>query len=147
MDYGRFRYEESRKERESRRKSKGAALKEVRIYPKIGDHDLNTKARQAQRFLEDGDKVKVAVLFRGREMLHQEIGRALLDQVVAQLQPVSTVDQDPRMEGRTMSVLLSPKKEFVKIDGVSPADAERARQLRGEDDHREDGHHEAQAKG
>jgi translation initiation factor IF-3 len=132
MDYGRFRYEESRKERESRRRSKGAVLKEVRIYPKIGDHDLLTKARQAQKFLEDGDKVKVAVLFRGREMLHQEIGRALLDQVVAQLQPVSTVDQDARMEGRTMSVLLSPKKEFIKVDGVSPADAEKARQARGE---------------
>lgn len=130
MDYGRFRYEESRKERESRRKSKGAVLKEVRIYPKIGDHDLNTKARQAQRFLEDGDKVKVAVLFRGREMLHQEIGRELLKQVVEQLQPVSTVDQDARMEGRTMSVLLSPKKEFVKVDGVSPADLEKARQTR-----------------
>lgn len=121
MDYGRFRYEESRKERESRRKSKGAVLKEVRIYPKIGDHDLHTKARQAQKFLEEGDKVKVAVLFRGREMLHQEIGRELLKQVVEQLQPVSTVDQDARMEGRTMSVLLSPKKEFVKVDGVSPA--------------------------
>jgi len=132
MDYGRFRYEESRKERESRKKSKGAVLKEVRIYPKIGDHDLHTKARQAQRFLEDGDKVKVAVLFRGREMLHQEIGRELLKQVVAQLQPVSTVDQDARMEGRTMSVLLSPKKEFVKVDGVSPADLEKARAAQGE---------------
>lgn len=132
MDYGRFRYEESRKERESRKKSKGAVLKEVRIYPKIGDHDLRTKARQAQRFLEDGDKVKVAVLFRGREMLHQDIGRTLLQQVVAQLQPVSTIDQDARMEGRMMSVLLSPKREFVKVDGVSPADLEKARLAQGE---------------
>jgi translation initiation factor IF-3 len=126
MDYGRFRYEESRKERESRKKSKGAVLKEVRIYPKIGDHDLHTKARQAQRFLEDGDKVKVAVLFRGREMLHQEIGRELLKQVVEQLQPYSTVDQDARMEGRTMSVLLSPKKEVVKVD-ASAAKGDEAR--------------------
>jgi translation initiation factor IF-3 len=109
MDYGRFRYEESRRERDSRKKAKGATLKEVRLAPKIGAHDLQTKARQAQRFLEDGDKVKVSVLFRGREMLHQEIGRGLLDQVIAQLQPYGTVDQDARMEGRSMSIFLSPK--------------------------------------
>jgi translation initiation factor IF-3 len=113
MDYGRFRYEESRKERDSRKKAKGAVLKEVRIAPKIDEHDLATKARQAQRFLEAGDKVKVAVVFRGREMLHQDIGRALLDKVVQQLQPVSNVDQEPRMEGRMMSVLLSPRKDRV----------------------------------
>lgn len=111
MDYGRFRYEESRRERDSRKKAKGAILKEVRIAPKIDDHDLATKARQAQRFLEAGDKVKVAVVFRGREMLHQDIGRALLDKVVTQLQPYSAVDQEPRMEGRMMSVLLSPRKD------------------------------------
>jgi translation initiation factor IF-3 len=111
MDYGRFRYEESRRERDSRKKAKGAILKEVRIAPKIDEHDLATKARQAQRFLEAGDKVKVAVVFRGREMLHQDIGRALLDKVVTQLQAVSSVDQEPRMEGRMMSVLLSPRKD------------------------------------
>jgi len=109
MDYGRFRYEESRRERDSRKKAKGAVLKEVRLAPKIDGHDLQTKARQAQRFLEAGDKVKVSVLFRGREMLHQEIGRGLLEQVVTQLQPYGTVDQDPRMEGRSMSILMSPK--------------------------------------
>ena len=112
MDYGRFRYEESRKERESRRKSAIAVVKEVRIYPKIAEHDLVTKSWQAQRFLEQGDKVKVAVLFRGREMLHQEIGRTLLDRVVQELAPVSNVDQTPKMEGRTMSVFLSPKPEI-----------------------------------
>jgi translation initiation factor IF-3 len=92
----------------------------VRIAPKIDDHDLATKARQAQRFLESGDKVKVAVVFRGREMLHQDIGRALLDKVVRQLQPVSSVDQDPRMEGRMMSVLLSPRKD-TRTDAAKPA--------------------------
>lgn len=124
MDYGRFRYEESRKERESRRKSATAVVKEVRIYPKIAEHDLQTKARQAQRFLEQGDKVKVAVLFRGREMLHQEIGRALLDRVVAELNPISTVDQTPKMEGRTMAVLLSPRPQAPAAKGqVSDAEA------------------------
>lgn len=109
MDYGRFRYEESRRERDSRKKAKGATLKEVRLAPKIGAHDLQTKARQAQKFLEEGDKVKVSVLFRGREMLHQEIGRGLLDKVLAQLQPYGSVDQDARMEGRAMSIFMSPK--------------------------------------
>ncbi len=109
MDYGRFRYEESRRERDSRKKAKGATLKEVRLAPKIGAHDLQTKARQAQKFLEEGDKVKVSVLFRGREMLHQEIGRGLLDKVIAQLQPYGSLDQDARMEGRSMSIFMSPK--------------------------------------
>ena len=136
MDYGRFRYEESRKERESRRKSAVAVVKEVRIYPKIAEHDLVTKSRQAQRFLEAGDKVKVAVLFRGREMLHQEIGRALLDRVVVELAPVSNVDQTPRMEGRTMSVFLSPKPEVkARADAArqphDDADAGRGRHQRG----------------
>ena len=84
----------------------------MRIYPKIAEHDLVTKSRQAQRFLEQGDKVKVAVLFRGREMLHQEIGRTLLDRVVLELAPFSNVDQTAKMEGRTMSVFLSPKPEI-----------------------------------
>ncbi|RIK42139.1 MAG: translation initiation factor IF-3 [Chloroflexi bacterium] len=110
MDYGRFRYEESRRERESRRKAKAAVLKEVRIAPKIDDHDLDTKIRQAQRFLEAGDKVKLSVLFRGREMLHQDIGRGLLEKMIAQLSGVAIVEAAPRTEGRTMSAMLSPKE-------------------------------------
>lgn len=121
MDYGRFRYEESRRERESRRKAKGATLKEVRMAPKIDDHDIQTKARQAQRFLEAGDKVKISVLFRGREMLHQDIGRNLLMQLVQQLSEISTVDQDPRMEGRSMSVLLSPRKDAQRQEASRAA--------------------------
>jgi translation initiation factor IF-3 len=130
MDYGRFRYEESRKERESRRKSAIAVVKEVRIYPKIAEHDLVTKSRQAQRFLEQGDKVKVAVLFRGREMLHQEIGRTLLDRVVQELAPVSNVDQTAKMEGRTMSVFLSPKPEIkARIEAAKQPHDDEAAQL------------------
>jgi translation initiation factor IF-3 len=109
IDYGRFRYEESRRERESRKKAKAAIVKEVRIAPKIDDHDLVTKTRQAQRFLEAGDKVKISVLFRGREMLHQEIGRGLLDKMIAQLGTTAIVESPPRMEGRMMSALLAPK--------------------------------------
>ena len=124
MDYGRFRYEESRRERDSRKKAKGATLKEVRLAPKIGAHDLQTKARQAQKFLEEGDKVKVSVLFRGREMLHQEIGRGLLDQVIAQLQPYGSLEQDARMEGRSMSIFMAPKPAARTAPAATAATAE-----------------------
>lgn len=110
MDYGKFRYEESRRERESRKRQKTADLKEIRIRPKIDDHDLETKGRQAGKFLEGGDKVKLSVLFRGREMAHQEIGKDLLDRLAAQLSEVGSVDQMPHIEGRTMVMLMSPTK-------------------------------------
>lgn len=111
MDYGRFRYEESRKERESRKKAKTVALKEIRMKPKIGEHDVDTKARNARRFLEAGDRVKVSVRFRGRENLHPEIGRDLLLGMIDRLTDVAIVDQQPRSEGQDMSILLSPKVE------------------------------------
>lgn len=109
MDYGRFRYEESRKERESRKRAKTVALKEIRMKPKIGEHDVETKARNARRFLTAGDRVKVSVRFRGRENLHPEIGRDLLLKMIAQLEDVAIIDQQPRSEGQDMSILLSPK--------------------------------------
>lgn len=110
MDYGKFRYEESRRERESRRRQKTFELKEIRLRPKIDDHDLETKGRQAQKFLESGDKVKFTVLFRGREIAHQDIGKALLDRLAEQLNAVATMDQPPHMEGRTMVMMMSPAK-------------------------------------
>jgi translation initiation factor IF-3 len=109
MDYGKFRYEESRRERESRKKQRAVVVKEVRLRPKIDDHDLNTKGRQAYRFLQSGDKVKITVLFRGREIAHQDIGEGLLNRLAEQLAPVAVVDQPPHMEGRTMVMMLSPK--------------------------------------
>ena len=110
MDYGKFRYEQSRKERESRKSQHVTRVKEVRIEPKIGDHDLETKGRQAARFLEAGDKVKLSVLFRGRSITHPELGRELLDQLQEQLKDVGTVEQTPRMEGRTMTMYLAPAR-------------------------------------
>ncbi len=110
MDYGKFRYEESRRERESRKRQKTADLKEIRLRPKIDGHDLETKGRQAGRFLESGDKVKLSVLFRGREMAHQDIGKHLLDRLAKQLSEVGNVDQVPHIEGRTMVMLMSPTK-------------------------------------
>lgn len=110
MDYGKFRYEQSRKERESRKNQHVIELKEVRIRPKIDDHDLATKGRQAAKFLEQGDKVKVTVVFRGREMAHPDLGKVLLDQLADQLRPHGNMEQSARLEGRAMSMILAPIK-------------------------------------
>ncbi len=124
MDYGKFRYEESRRERESRRRQKTQDLKEIRLRPKIDGHDLETKGRQAGKFLESGDKVKLSVLFRGREMAHQDIGKVLLDRLAEQLNEVATIDQAPHIEGRTMVMLLSPSKPVRGTDESAEETAE-----------------------
>lgn len=108
MDYGKFRYEQSRKDRDSRRNQHVIKLKEVRIEPKIGDHDLETKGRHAARFLDAGDKVKLTVLFRGRSITHPELGRDLLDRLSEQLKDHGVIEQSPRMEGRTMTMHMAP---------------------------------------
>lgn len=113
MDYGKVRYEQSRKERESRRNSKTTTVKEVRMTPRIDDHDLDTKGARAKEFLEEGDKVKLTVTFRGRQMLHPELGRAILDRLLDQLNPYAVVEATPRLEGRNMSAMLAPKKQPV----------------------------------
>ena len=111
MDYGKFRYEQSRKERDSRRNQHVTKLKEVRVEPKIGGHDLETKGRQAARFLDGGDKVKLTVLFRGRSITHPELGRDLLDQLAIQLQDHGSIEQSARMEGRTMTMYMAPLRQ------------------------------------
>jgi translation initiation factor IF-3 len=120
MDWGKERYEQSRKERESRRNSKAITIKEVRLKPKTDDHDLDTKTRKAREFLQEGDKVKLTVLFRGRENLHPEVGRALLDRMLDQLGPHAVIESPPRLEGRNMSAMLAPKKQPVP-GGAAPA--------------------------
>ena len=130
MDYGKFRYEQSRKERESRRHQHVIELKEVRIRPKIDDHDLETKGRQAAKFLNAGDKVKLTVLFRGREMAHPDLGKALLDQLADQLRPHGTVEQPPRMEGRTMIMFMAPLKAKVERGGPGTGTREGRKQSR-----------------
>jgi translation initiation factor IF-3 len=117
MDYGKYRYEQSRKERESRKHQTTVELKEVRIRPKIDDHDLDTKGRQAARFLDAGDKVKVSVLFRGREMAHPEIGKGLLDQLSEGLRSHGSIEQAPKIEGRTMTMILAPLRQKQDKEG------------------------------
>lgn len=107
IDYGKYRYELAKKQHGAKQKS--AQLKEVKLRPFTDTHDLEFKMRHAKAFLAEGHKVKVTVMFRGREMAHQEAGRTILTRVVEQLAPSAHVEQQPRMEGRNMNILLAPK--------------------------------------
>jgi translation initiation factor IF-3 len=124
MDWGKERYEQSRKERESRRNSKAITIKEIRLKPKTDDHDLDTKTRRAKEFLQEGDKVKLTVLFRGRENLHPEVGRALLDRMLDQLGPLAVIEAAPRLEGRNMTAMLAPKKQPVAQPAAAPREGQ-----------------------
>ncbi len=108
MDYGRYKYEQAKKERESRKGQKIVELREVRLRPKIGDHDFEAKARIAKKLLAGGDKVKVTILFRGREITHPEIAWKLLQRMAESMKDLAAVDGQPAMEGRRMNVILSP---------------------------------------
>ncbi len=108
LDYGKFKYEQAKKEREARKSQKISLLREVRLRPKIGDHDFESKARLAKKLLDGGDKVKVVVMFRGRENTHPELGRKLLQRMAELQKEVASVEGRPLMEGRRMNVVLSP---------------------------------------
>ena len=111
MDYGKFRFEEQKKQQAARKKQKQIQVKEVKFRPGTDIGDYNVKLRNLTRFLTDGDKVKVTLRFRGREMAHQELGRDLLKRVEADLEELGTVEQYPKMEGRQMVMVLAPKKK------------------------------------
>ncbi len=126
MDYGKFRYEEAQKAKEARRKSIHVTVKEVKFRPKIGKGDFDTKMRHLMEFLEDGHKVKVTLQFRGREMAHPELGRKILDDVIVAAGPAAKVENQARMEGRSMSLVLAPDKKAQ--DAIKKAQAEAERQ-------------------
>ena len=107
MDYGRFKYEQAKKESEARKHQKTTELKEIRMKPRTDTHDLAVKVRKIEEFLGDGDKVKVGVLFRGRELAHTELGRVLLDKVVGELKGSAVIERPPIMEGKMMSMIVS----------------------------------------
>jgi translation initiation factor IF-3 len=109
MDYGKYKYEQNRRARQAKKKQHQMQLKEVKMRPKIDDHDYGFKMRHARTFLEGRDKVKITVTFRGREMAHQEIGHTLIQKVIAELADVATVEAAPRSEGRILSTVLMPK--------------------------------------
>ena len=109
MDYGKFRFEQSKREKEARKNQHIVEIKEVRMSPGIDVGDFNTKLKNAQKFLSEGNRVKVSVRFRGREMAHTEIGRDLLLRFAEQASETATLEKDPKMEGRSMSIFLAPK--------------------------------------
>jgi len=108
LDYGKYKYEQAKKEQEARKNQKISLLREVRLRPKIGDHDFEAKARIARKLLADGDKVKVTIMFRGREITHPELGRKLLQRMIESLQDVASLDRQPVMEGRRLDIILAP---------------------------------------
>jgi translation initiation factor IF-3 len=108
LDYGKFKYEQAKKEREAHKHQKQVVLREVRFKPKIGVHDIDFKTKVVKKLLEGGDKVKVSVMFRGREITHPEIGRELLNRVAGNLKDAANVEKHPQMEGRFMNMILAP---------------------------------------
>ncbi len=125
MDYGKFRYEEAQKAKEARRKSSNVSIKEVKFRPKIGKGDFDTKMRHLIEFIEDGHKVKVTLQFRGREMAHPELGRKILDDVIETVGPIAKIENQARMEGRSMSLVLSPDKKAQEAIKTAAAEAEK----------------------
>ncbi|MGN0981884.1 MAG: translation initiation factor IF-3 [Candidatus Limivicinus sp.] len=111
MDYGKFRFEQAKKEKEAKKNQRVIEIKEIRMSPGIGENDFNTKLKNGQKFLNDGDRVKVSVRFRGREMAHTEIGEQLLKDFAAKCADIATLDKNPKLEGRNMSMFLSPKPQ------------------------------------
>lgn len=110
MDFGRYKYEQGKRERDAHKKTHGGELKGMRMSPKIGEHDFQVKMRQVKEFLKDGNKVRVAMWFRGREMAHPKVGEVLLVRLAQALADVGVVEGTPKLEGRNMIMILAPKK-------------------------------------
>ncbi len=113
MDFGRYKYEQSKKEKEARKHQSNTQLREVRMKPKIDDHDVDFKTRTAAKLLKQGDKVKVTVMFRGREITHPQIGKNLLDRVLKSLEEVAVLEKSAMLEGRHMNMILAPDKKKI----------------------------------
>lgn len=111
MDYGKFRFEQAKKEKEAKKNQRIIEIKEIRMSPGIGENDFNTKLKNAQKFLNDGDRVKASVRFRGREMAHTDIGAELLKNFAEKCAEIANMDKAPKLEGRNMSMFLSPKPQ------------------------------------
>ncbi|MHC9540916.1 MAG: translation initiation factor IF-3 [Vulcanimicrobiota bacterium] len=113
MDYGKFKYEQHKKERDSKAKRKTLEVKEVKLRPKIDDHDFQTKSKTAQRILEEGDKVKVTLMFRGREVVYTKLGEQLLEKLFEEVSSIALIERKPKLEGKNMIMILTPKSVVV----------------------------------
>lgn len=111
MDHGKYRFDQQKREREARKNQKVVNIKEVRLSPSIDENDFQTKMRNARKFLEKGDKVKASIRFRGRAITHKEIGQKVLDRLASELADVSSIESKPRMDGRSMFLMLAPTQE------------------------------------
>ncbi|AJQ27862.1 Translation initiation factor IF-3 [Pelosinus fermentans JBW45] len=111
MDFGKFKYEQQKREKEAKKKQKVVTVKEVKLRPNIEDHDFDVKFKNAQRFLEDGDKVKVTIMFRGRELSHPELGKKVLDKMASQIKDIANIERAARLEGKNMIMILAPKPQ------------------------------------
>jgi translation initiation factor IF-3 len=131
MDYGRYKFEALKKEKESRREHNVINVKEMKLRPKISEHDFQTKFGYVKHFLEEGDKVKLTIMFRGREMVHQEYGRKLLDRMAEELKELAIIERNPLVEGRNMIMILSPTHK--KQSKPATSRPENGREFRAED--------------
>jgi len=110
MDYGKYRFEQSKREKEARKNQKIISIKEVKLRPNIEEHDFETKAKNAEKFLKSGDKVKVTIMFRGREITHPDLGKQLCMKMADFMQQVATIEKLPKVEGKNMTMILTPKQ-------------------------------------
>ena len=120
MDFGKFKYEQDVRRKESRRKASNVVIKEMKFRPKIDEHDYTTKTKHVERFLNEGSKVKITIMFRGREMAHPELGKKILDRIAEQVKDVGNVEAAPRVDGRNMLMVLAPVKK-VEPKSTKPA--------------------------
>ena len=111
MDFGKYRYEQQKREKEAKKKQKIVTIKEVQLRPNIEQHDFNVKLKNALRFLEEGNKVKVTIMFRGRELSHPELGREVLNKVADRLKELVSIERDAKLEGKNMTMILAPKAQ------------------------------------
>jgi translation initiation factor IF-3 len=128
MDYGKFKYEEKKKANDQRKRQTTVEIKEVKVRPKTDDHDLETKVKHIKRFLEEGNKAKITVRFRGREVTHPEKGREVVDEIIKALEGLIVVEQNPLMEGKAMTALIAAKpgafKKVVPAENAAPLPAD-----------------------
>ncbi len=121
MDYGRFKFDSVKREKEQRRKQNVIKLKEMKLRPKVAEHDFQTKFKGLKQFLEAGEKVKVTIMFRGREMVHQDIGRKILDRVADDARPFAVVERQPLLEGRNLFMILAPSGKAAAKETATSA--------------------------
>src|SRR4051812_3077116 len=136
LDYGKWKYEAAQRDKESRRKASNVQIKEMKYRPKIGGGDFDTKTRKVSEFLDQGHKVKITIMFRGREMAHPELGKRILDRIAEHLQPLAKIEAHPKLDGRNMIMVLAPdkraKQQVKTSEETSEETQEETQPTRGE---------------